>query len=138
MRISTREESVGWDFRKDFWAARAVEGRSEISEVLAEGRVRMGLLVLGEIVVIVEGEEGDVDVDVVVSPLAGIVEVLSCVMFAVWYLVVFENLRDDCRCFQRARTNLGIFRGRQSTIYVAEQILDGCISKRLESDVNNH
>lgn len=80
MRISTREESVGWDFRKDFCACRAVMGSWEISAVVAEGRVRIGLFVEGEMVVIVsvEGDE-----DGLVSPLAGMVEVLSCVILRV-------------------------------------------------------
>lgn len=45
---------------------------------MAEGRVRIGLFVEGEIVVIVLGEAEDV-----VSPFAGMVEVLSCVIVEV-------------------------------------------------------
>jgi len=52
-------------------------GSCEIWEDVAEERVRIGLFVEGEIVVIVAEEE---DVLLVVSPLVGWVEVLSCVM----------------------------------------------------------
>lgn len=74
-----REESVGWDFKKFFWAFAAVGAREETSEGVAEGLVRIGLFVEGEIVVIVvvDWEEEEV------SPLAGRVEVLSWVMLDV-------------------------------------------------------
>lgn len=74
-----REESVGWDLKKFFWAFAAVGAREETSEGVAEGLVRIGLFVEGEIVVIVvvDWEEEEV------SPLAGRVEVLSWVMLDV-------------------------------------------------------
>lgn len=70
-----REESVGWVVRNCFCAVEAVGAREEISEGDAEGRVRIGWFVEGEIVVIVSGEGEEV-----VSPLAGRVEVLSWVI----------------------------------------------------------
>lgn len=74
----TREESVGCDFRKFFCAFAAVGAREETSEGVAEGRVRIGLFVEGEIVVIVVvGWEEEL------SPLAGRVEVLSWVILDV-------------------------------------------------------
>lgn len=57
----------------------AVVGSWAISDDVAEVRVRIGLFVEGEMVVIfVEEEEEDV-----VSPFAGMVEVLSCVILVV-------------------------------------------------------
>ena len=53
-RISIREERVGWVLQKDWNALRAVIGSSEISEDVADCRVRIGLLVDGEIVVMVD------------------------------------------------------------------------------------
>lgn len=83
MRIATRDCRVGWDFRKDFWAFRAVVGREEIWEGEAEGRVRMGWLVVGDMVVMVCGLA--LEEDVVVSPLGGSVEVLSWVILDGWF-----------------------------------------------------
>lgn len=78
-----REESVGWDFKKFFWAFAAVGAREETSEGVAEGLVRIGLFVEGEIVVIVVVDWEEEEEEEEVSPLAGRVEVLSWVMLDV-------------------------------------------------------
>lgn len=76
-KIGRRDCKVGWDCLKDLYAFRAVVGNFETWSGVADVRVRMGLLVEGEIVVIVSAEE---DVLLVVSPLVGCVDVLSCVI----------------------------------------------------------
>ena len=86
-RIGRRDCRVGWDCLKDLYAFRAVVGSLDTSEGVADVRVRMDLLVEGEIVVIVSEEE---DVLLVVSPLVGCVEVLSCVILCSYNRTTLE------------------------------------------------
>lgn len=87
--ISILEDREVCDLRKDWKAFRAVVGREAIWEAVAEFRIRMGLFVDGDIVVI--GWKSVVVVLLFVSPFVGSVEVLSCVIFTVLLLLSVEE-----------------------------------------------